>query len=270
MNTATASTTQDRPARAGSQPPPPAAGPVVDPRPSLAKRFGRGRAATAVKVPKTPRAGSTRAGLRGFRRRDGGWATVVEVPPEFRGTTAAVAGFWPFAAGAESPMIGVPLGPNLLTGATVCADPINWFERAHLISNPSAFVLGRPGLGKSTLVRRIVLGMAAQGVTPLILGDLKPDYTALVEAIGGPVIRFGRGNQLNILDPGGMTAAADTTHPGREWALMMNPETFVMIDPPETTIAAPTPGYLPRRAPVFAGVEVCEDQQHERAVEECG
>jgi hypothetical protein len=67
-----------------------------------------------------------------------------------------------------------------------------------------------------------------------------------------------------------LVRTADTTHPGREWALMMNPETFVMIDPPETTIAAPTPGYLPRRAPVFAGVEVCEDQQHERAVEECG
>jgi hypothetical protein len=49
---------------------------------------------------------------------------------------------------------------------------------------------------------------------------------------------------------------ADTAHPGWEWALMMNPETFAIIDPPEITIKAPTPGYLPRRAPVFAGAEV--------------
>jgi hypothetical protein len=134
---------------------------------------------------------------------------VVEVPPEFRGTTTQLAGFWPFAAGAESPTIGVPLGPNLLTGVTVCADPISWFERARLISNPSAFVLGRPGLGKSTVVRRIVLGMAAQGVTPLILGDTKPDYTDLVGALGGSVVAFGRGgNVINVLDPGGIAATA--------------------------------------------------------------
>lgn len=134
---------------------------------------------------------------------------MVEVPREWRGTTTQVAGMWPFAVGTESPMIGVPLGFNELTRATVCADPLNWFERARLISNPSAFVLGRPGLGKSTLVRRMVLGLAGQGVTPLILGDLKPDYTDLVSAIGGQVVRLGRGlGQLNVLDPGGMAAAA--------------------------------------------------------------
>ena len=46
-------------------------------------------------------------------------------------------------------MIGVPLGRNLLSGATLCADPISWFQRAKLISNPSCFVLGKPGLGKT-------------------------------------------------------------------------------------------------------------------------
>jgi hypothetical protein len=92
----------------------------------------------------------------------------------------------------------------------VCADPISWFERGRLIGNPSAFVLGRPGLGKSTLVRRMVLGLAAAGVTPLILGDLKPDYTALVAALGGQVVPLGRGRGvLNVLDPGGMAAVAD-------------------------------------------------------------
>ena len=114
-------------------------------------------------------------------------------------------------------MVGVPLGPAP-SGRTVCADPISWFEHAHLIGNPSAFVLGRPGLGKSTLVRRIVLGLAGAGVTPLILGDLKPDYTELVSALGGQVIRLGRGGGvLNVLDPGGLTAAATSlTGPAAE------------------------------------------------------
>jgi len=57
-------------------------------------------------------------------------------------------------------MTGVPLGRNLLSGATLCCDPISWFQRANLISNPSAFVLGKPGLGKSTVVRRMALGLA--------------------------------------------------------------------------------------------------------------
>ncbi len=152
--------------------------------------------------------------LRGWRMRHGGYAAVVDVPGQWRGSTSAIAGLRPFPTASTPPMLGVPLGPALTdltgTGACVCADPITWFERGHLIGNPSAFVLGRPGLGKSTLVRRMVLGLAASGVTPLILGDLKPDYTPLVAALGGQVIRLGRGaGVLNVLDPGGMAGVAD-------------------------------------------------------------
>ena len=100
-------------------------------------------------------------------------------------------------------MIGVPLGRHEETQATVCCDPISWFQRARLISNPSAFILGKPGLGKSTLVRRMFLGLSAQGVHPLILGDLKGEHIKAVKALGGQVISLGRGvGYLNILDPG--------------------------------------------------------------------
>ncbi|MEU1132630.1 ATP/GTP-binding protein [Streptomyces sp. NPDC005900] len=114
-------------------------------------------------------------------------------------------------------MIGVPLGRNLLTGSTVCADPISWFTRARLIHNPSAFLLGQPGLGKSTVVRRMALGLAGYGVHPLIFGDLKPDYVDLVRALGGQVITLGRGRGfLNALDPGeGKQAAARLTGSAR-------------------------------------------------------
>jgi hypothetical protein len=155
-----------------------------------------------------PRPGP-RPGPRGFPGRGGGKASLVEAPPEWRGTSVQVCGLWPFAAGSGTPMVGVPVGRELGAGATLCCDPISWFSRAALIHNPSAIVLGRPGLGKSTLVRRMVTGLAGYGVTPLVLGDLKPDYADLVAAMGGQIIRLGRGlGSLNVLDPGESAAAA--------------------------------------------------------------
>jgi hypothetical protein len=133
----------------------------------------------------------------------------MQAPAMWRGTTVQVCGLWPFAAGSGSPLCGAPLGQHLLTGVTVCGDPVSWFRRAHLIANPSLFVLGRPGTGKSTLIQRMLFYLVACGVTPLVLGDLKPDYTATVAHTGGQVIPIGRGvGGLNVLDPGEMGAAA--------------------------------------------------------------
>lgn len=148
-------------------------------------------------------------GSRGWVGASRGIAGHVSPVPFWRGTTVQVCGMWPWIVGAGSPVIGVPVGHHLFTGATVCADPISWFAQAGLISTPSQFVLGLPGLGKSTQVRRIVTGLAAFGIQPLILGDLKPDYVDLIEALGGQVIRLGRGRgYLNILDPGDARDAA--------------------------------------------------------------
>ncbi len=133
----------------------------------------------------------------------------VQAADEWRATTVQACGMWPFAAGTGSPMVGVPLGRNILSGATLCADPISWFQHANLISNPSCFFLSKPGLGKSTVVRRMALGLMGYGVMPLVLGDLKPDYVDLIKAADGQVIELGRGRgRLNILDPGEATSAA--------------------------------------------------------------
>ncbi len=151
-----------------------------------------------------------RPGPRGWRGRGRGEAFLLQAPAEFRGTTVQVCGLWPFAVGTGSPMIGVPLGRHLHTGATLCCDPISWFQRANLLSNPSAFVLGKPGLGKSTIVRRMAMGLSGYGTMPLVLGDLKPDYVDLIRALGGQVISLGRGQgHLNVLDPGEATSAAE-------------------------------------------------------------
>ncbi|MFV0459912.1 MAG: ATP/GTP-binding protein [Actinomycetales bacterium] len=171
---------------------------AVSPR----RRQQGGRGAQGQAIP--------RPGPRGWAGRGGGSSSYLQAPQEFRGTSVQVCGLWPFSVGAGSPMVGVPVGRNLLTGATLCCDPISWFQRARLISNPSAFVLGKPGLGKSTIVRRMALGLAGYGVIPFVLGDLKPDYVDLVEAMDGQVVRLGSGRgHLNVLDPGAAGTVAD-------------------------------------------------------------
>lgn len=151
-----------------------------------------------------------RPGPRGWLGRGRGASLVLDPPEEFRGTSVQVCGLWPFVAGSGTPMVGVPLGRHLVTGATVCCDPISWFQRAALISNPSLFALGKPGLGKSTVIRHMATGLAGYGVMPMVLGDLKPDYVDLIAALGGQVIPLGPGRgHLNVLDPGGAMAAAE-------------------------------------------------------------
>lgn len=140
---------------------------------------------------------------RGYIGAGGGRMNVIGRPVEYRATTAQVAGLWPWSVGAGAPLIGTPLGSHLHTGAPVCFDPMNWFMRGSFITAPSLFVLGLNGFGKSSLVRRIVLGGVAQGITPLILADVKPDYRKLVELVGGQIIDLGYGHgKLNPLAAG--------------------------------------------------------------------
>lgn len=174
------------------------AGPTMEPRESWRAKAARSRAAAAL-----------RPGPRGWNRPGGGKVGLIEPAPEFRGTSVQVCGLWPFSAGSSTPTVGVPLGRHLITSATVCADPVSWFLN-NLTLNPSAFVLGRPGLGKSTAVRRMVTVLSAWGVVPLVLSDLKPDYVDLIEALDGQVIRLGRGQgNINPLDPGPLGAVVE-------------------------------------------------------------
>jgi len=142
-------------------------------------------------------------GRLGFPGPAGGRMSYVEPPIEYRGTTVQVCGLWPLGTGSATPTVGVPMGRHLYTGNSVSFDPISWFTRTNLINSPSVYILGEPAMGKSTAVRRMVLGLTAQGVTPLILGDLKPDYAQLVSALGGQVLRVGPGlDRINPLDTG--------------------------------------------------------------------
>lgn len=145
----------------------------------------------------------------GWRRPASGRAAHVGMPLEYQGTTSQVAGLYPFVAGSGSPSHGVPIGRHMMWGEVVAYDPFAWLS-AGLVTNPGCFILGQPGIGKSALVKRLLRGMAGYGIRPIVLGDLKPDYTAIVEKMGGQVVRVGRGmDRINPLDTGPLGEAAN-------------------------------------------------------------
>lgn len=142
-------------------------------------------------------------GFRGYQTRGGGYAELFPTVDEFLGTTYQVSGgFWPFGTDMALPVHGVPLGRKRGTGAGVCCDPVSWFK-AGIVAQPSMFVMGLPSVGKSTLVRRLILGGAAMGLNTIVPGDLKPDHADLITQLGGQVNRLGTGlGSINPLDPG--------------------------------------------------------------------
>ncbi|HET7016043.1 MAG TPA: hypothetical protein VFI65_19125 [Streptosporangiaceae bacterium] len=150
----------------------------------------------------------------GWRFADAGRAALVAAGPEYQGTTNQLCGLYPFVAGSGTPTAGTPVGRHQLWGEVVCLDPLAWL-RAGLVTNPGMFILGDPGVGKSALVKRLVTGSVATGTRALILGDAKPDYTLLVEHVGGQVIKIGRGlDKINPLDSGPLgTALRQLTGP---------------------------------------------------------
>ena len=143
----------------------------------------------------------------GWKLPGAGRAAHVTAAPEYQATTTQACGLYPFMAGSGTPTAGTPVGRHQLWGEVVCLDPLAWL-RAGLVTNPGEFILGQPGTGKSTLVKRQITGAVATGTRALILGDTKPDYTMLIEHLDGQVIRVGRGlDRINPLDAGPLGAA---------------------------------------------------------------
>lgn len=148
--------------------------------------------------------GAVTPGRRGYPGVGGGEWTYMREPVFYRNNSRDLAGLSPWSYGNGAPLEGVPLGRVLkkrAVGAVVCCDPYTWFERSHLIGNPSGFLLGLPHMGKSTLLRRWIIGMDHLGIRTIVLGDLKGEYVLLIAALGGQVISVGRGRGfINVLD----------------------------------------------------------------------
>ncbi len=169
----------------------------------LAKQVGN-------QVPVVGERGFSTAGARGFVGRLSGQAMVVSGGQRYQTTTNLGGGFNPNVVGAPAPAIGTPIGQHVITGAEICCDPLAWF-REGIIDNPSFFLMSVPAKGKSTLVRKMLMGDVAQGHIPIIAGDIKGEYVGFVHQVGGQVISLGGGDsRLNPLDVGALGRAIPT------------------------------------------------------------
>ena len=72
-------------------------------------------------------------------------------------------------------------------------------------------------------IEMMVIGHADMGIHAMVLGDIKPDYVDLVEALGGQVITIGHGRGgINPLDAGNVGGAVEAMagHPDERAALL--------------------------------------------------
>lgn len=141
------------------------------------------------------------AGRLGWGGRWCGRAPVETTGTVYTGPSTQAATVYPFLLGAGLPPRGVPVGRDVLTGELVCIDPSGWTGR--LTTNPGVWVMSQPGAGKSALVKRMCLVYSAYGYLVCVPGDVKGEYTPLIEGLGGSVVRIGDGRgRLNPLDSG--------------------------------------------------------------------
>ncbi|MCZ9635042.1 hypothetical protein [Rhodococcus sp. BH5] len=130
----------------------------------------------------------------------GGLAANVLSGVEWQGVTTQVCGLFPFAAPSGVHVRGVPVGTHQHTGEPVGLDPAQWLADK-LVSNTAIWCQGQPGIGKSTIIKRLMIGLMSFGFRAIVQGDLKDEYEDIVLMCAGEdaVARVGRG--LGVLNP---------------------------------------------------------------------
>lgn len=161
-----------------------------------------GRARRGIPTPALPLTNRGYAGINGGR-----WGLMPQLAT-WVSSSVQVCGLYPFTIGSARPACGVPLGADLTNWSLVYGDPVTWLM-VGFIANPSAMIFGLPGLGKSTLVIRWLVGLADRGYPPMVLGDIKGEYSDTIRALGGTVIDVAPGRcTINPLDLGALMDAA--------------------------------------------------------------
>ncbi|MET9206795.1 ATP-binding protein [Streptomyces bacillaris] len=156
---------------------------------------------------------------RGWGGRFSGRAPVEDTGTVYTGPTSQAGGIYPFLLGSGLPPRGVPVGRDVLTGELVCIDPAGWTGK--LTTNPGVWVMSQPGAGKSALVKRICLVYSAYGHLMCVPGDVKGEYSSIVQELGGSVVRIGDGiGRLNPLDSGPLKGRLHTLSESRREALL--------------------------------------------------
>jgi hypothetical protein len=102
------------------------------------------------------------------------------------------------------------MGFDALSGGRFFVDPIGWVLAEDIgVTNPNVFIFGKPGRGKSALVKAFVLRMIRFGYRSLVLGDVKDEYEDISRFLGVDPYRIGPGlpGRINPLDFGPLADA---------------------------------------------------------------
>ncbi|MGK2876351.1 MAG: ATP-binding protein [Nocardioides sp.] len=142
---------------------------------------------------------------RGIRRPGHGWAPTLAPLAGYQMTSEQAPVLWPLIAGNGLPPTGAPMGFNVLSGGSFHCDPMGWVNDDTIaVTNPNVFIFGKPGRGKSALVKAFMLRMIRFGYRSLVLGDVKDEYEDISRALGVEPYRIGPGlsGRINPLDLG--------------------------------------------------------------------
>jgi hypothetical protein len=149
----------------------------------------------------------------GVRRPGHGWAATLPRVPGYLVTSDQTPVTWPLISGDGLPPWGAEMGYDVSSGGRFYCDPIGWvLDDAIPVTNPNIFIFGKPGRGKSALVKAFMLRMLRYGYRSLVLGDVKDEYEDLARSLGIDAFRIGPGlpGRINPLDPGPL--AVDWNH----------------------------------------------------------
>lgn len=146
----------------------------------------------------------------GPHRPGAGWAASLPPVPGFEMTSEQVAVLWPLITGLALPPWGAPMGEEYFSGGgTFYCDPHGWVADDEIpVTSPNIFIKGKPGRGKSALIKSLILRLLPFFYRALILGDLKDEYEKLCHALGVEPFRIGFGlpGRINPLDMGPLGA----------------------------------------------------------------
>jgi hypothetical protein len=137
--------------------------------------------------------------------------------PVHQETTAQLRGTYPFLTETGLNTPGMYIGQERLSRSPFCFDPFRLYTAVpRVLSNPSMFLAGVIGCGKSALGKSLLLRAHTFGYPFLIPGDVRGEYRPLAQAVGVTPITLGpgHGRPLNALS----TPATPTgTDPGVWW-----------------------------------------------------
>ena len=167
-------------------------------------------------------------GRRGAPQAGHGWAPTLPPLAGYQMTSEQTPVMWPLIAGDGLPPTGAPMGFDVLSGGSFYCDPMGWVNDDSIpVTNPNVFIFGKPGRGKSALVKAFMLRMIRFGYRSLVLGDVKDEYEDISRALGVEPYRIGPGlpGRINPLDVGPLALdweKQDRAETARRGAIIFN------------------------------------------------